>query len=55
MRADERTKTLPVIVLTASQEEEDILRSYALGANAYVRKPVGFTSHHPSPAEQLTS
>lgn len=40
LRADERTKLLPVIILTASKEEEDIVRSYALGANAYVRKPV---------------
>lgn len=40
IRDDERTKLLPVIVLTASKEEEDIVRSYALGANAYVRKPV---------------
>jgi CheY-like chemotaxis protein len=43
IRADERTKLLPVVVLTASKEEEDILRSYLLGANAYVRKPVDFT------------
>jgi two-component system response regulator len=42
IRADERTKLLPVVVLTASKEEEDILRSYSLGANAYVRKPVAF-------------
>jgi two-component system response regulator len=42
VRADERTKLLPIVVLTASKEEEDILRSYALGANAYVRKPVEF-------------
>ncbi|HEY3746582.1 MAG TPA: response regulator [Gemmatimonadaceae bacterium] len=42
MRADERTKLLPVVVLTASTEEEDIIRSYSLGANAYVRKPVDF-------------
>jgi two-component system response regulator len=42
IRADERTKLLPVVVLTASKEDEDILRSYALGANAYVRKPVDF-------------
>ncbi len=42
MRADERTKLLPVVVLTASREEEDVLRSYLLGANAYVRKPVEF-------------
>ena len=44
IRADERTKLLPVIVLTASKEEEDIARSYALGANAYVRKPVEFSA-----------
>jgi two-component system response regulator len=42
IRADERTKLLPVVVLTASKEEEDVLRSYSLGANAYVRKPVVF-------------
>jgi two-component system response regulator len=43
IRADDRTKLLPVIILTASREEEDIVRSYSLGANAYVRKPVEFT------------
>ena len=42
LRADERTKLLPVVILTASKEEEDVIRSYALGANAYVRKPVDF-------------
>jgi two-component system response regulator len=42
IRADERTRSLPVVVLTASKEEEDIVRSYSLGANAYVRKPVEF-------------
>jgi two-component system, response regulator len=42
IRADERTRLLPVVVLTASKEEEDIFNSYALGANAYVRKPVEF-------------
>jgi two-component system response regulator len=42
MRADERTKSLAVVVLTSSKEEEDIIRSYSLGANAYVRKPVDF-------------
>ncbi len=42
IRSDARTKVLPVVVLTSSKEEEDIARSYALGANAYVRKPVDF-------------
>jgi two-component system, response regulator len=44
VRADERTKLMPIIVLTASKEEEDIVRSYTLGANAYVRKPVDFVA-----------
>ena len=42
IRADERTKHLPVVVLTASREQEDLARSYSLGVNAYVRKPVDF-------------
>jgi two-component system, response regulator len=42
IRADERTRLLPVVILTASKEDEDVIRSYALGANAYVRKPVDF-------------
>jgi two-component system response regulator len=42
IRADRRTALLPVVVLTASKEEEDVLRSYSLGANAYVSKPVDF-------------
>jgi two-component system, response regulator len=43
MREDQRTRRLPVVVLTSSKEEEDILRSYDEGANAYVRKPVDFS------------
>jgi len=43
VRGDERTRSLPVVMLTASKEEEDVVRSYSLGANAYVRKPVDFT------------
>ncbi len=43
VRADERTRHLPVVVLTASKEQEDIVRSYTSGANAYMRKPVDFT------------
>lgn len=42
LRADPRTKLLPVVVLTSSKEDEDVLASYNLGANAYVRKPVDF-------------
>lgn len=42
LRADERTKLLPVIILTSSKEEQDLLDSYSLGANSYVRKPVNF-------------
>jgi two-component system response regulator len=43
VRAAERTHRLPVVILTSSKEDEDIVRGYDLGANAYVRKPVDFT------------
>jgi two-component system response regulator len=42
MRNDERTRRLPVVVLTSSNEEQDVVRSYDLGANSFVRKPVDF-------------
>lgn len=42
MRADEKTRRLPVVILTTSKEEKDIIGSYNLGANSYVRKPVDF-------------
>lgn len=42
IRADERTRLLPVVILTSSKEEQDLLTSYSLGANSYVRKPVDF-------------
>jgi two-component system response regulator len=42
IRAEARTKILPVVILTSSNEDEDVRRGYALGANAYVRKLVGF-------------
>lgn len=42
LRADERTALLPVVILTSSDEEQDIIESYRLGANSYIRKPVDF-------------
>lgn len=42
LRANERTKLLPVVILTSSTEEQDRLKGYDLGANSYVRKPVDF-------------
>jgi CheY-like chemotaxis protein len=42
IRSDERTKRLPVVILTTSTEEKDLIGGYDLGANSYVRKPVDF-------------
>jgi len=42
LRSDERLRLLPVVVLTSSREERDVLESYSLGANSYVQKPVSF-------------
>lgn len=43
VRADERTKLIPTVILTSSTEQEDIIAGYTCGANAYVRKPVKFS------------
>lgn len=42
IRADERTRYVPVVILTSSKEEQDLMGGYSLGANSYVRKPVDF-------------
>lgn len=42
VRSDQRTKFLPVVILTSSREEQDIVSGYSLGANSYIRKPVDF-------------
>ena len=42
LRDDERTKFLPVVILTSSTEEQDVINGYKLGANSYIRKPVDF-------------
>lgn len=42
LRADERTRTVPVVIMTTSSEEQDIMAGYDLGANAFIRKPIDF-------------
>ena len=42
IRSDKRTRTLPVVILTSSKEEKDLVEGYEYGANSYVRKPVDF-------------
>jgi len=42
LRSDERTRRLPVVILTSSREQRDMLEGYGLGANSYIRKPVNF-------------
>jgi two-component system response regulator len=51
IRSDIRTKTLPVVILTSSDEQEDLLRSYDLGANSFVRKPIQFVLFQKTVAE----
>ncbi len=42
IRADDRTRLLPVVILTSSKEEQDMIKGYGYGANSYVRKPIDF-------------
>ena len=51
LRADERTRLLPVVVMTSSQEQRDLIESYKLGVNSYVVKPVDFDAFSAAVAE----
>lgn len=51
IKSDERTKAIPVIIMTSSREEKDIVQSYKLGVNSYVVKPVGFEDFAKAVAE----
>ena len=51
VKADERTRTTPVVVLTSSKEEKDIIESYKLGVNSYIVKPVNFDTFSKAIAE----
>ena len=45
VKGDQRTRTIPVVILTSSKEERDVMTSYDLGVNSYIVKPVGFDQY----------
>jgi CheY-like chemotaxis protein len=45
LRADERTRMLPVVILTSSDEQRDLVEAYRLGVNSYIRKPIDFAQY----------
>jgi two-component system response regulator len=45
LRSEARTKLVPIVIFTSSDEEQDIQRSYSLGANSYIRKPIDFSQY----------
>lgn len=51
IRSDNRTQTIPVVILTSSREEQDIIKSYHLGVNSYIVKPVNFNNFTKSISE----
>ena len=51
VRADERTRLMPVVMLTSSREEQDVVQSYSLGVNSYIVKPVDFDNFSSAVAE----
>ncbi len=51
LKADARTRSIPVVVMTSSQEEQDIVESYRLGVNSYIVKPVDFDKFAQSVAD----
>jgi two-component system, response regulator len=51
IRSDERTQLMPVVIMTSSREQQDVIKSYKLGVNSYVVKPVGFDNFSAAVAE----